>query len=93
MGRTNAEVYVGICPNDLQRPRGKSLTVSCIGTEPFIDDDYFDGDEDSFVGSEMLVTQIFAEKFNFLPNFVPETESFDGMVHGVKYHFTLHVRV
>ena len=90
MGKVNAEIHVGRCHKDLQTPYGKQLSVSCIGTEPYLDDDYFEGDEDSFIGSDMLVTEILAEKFNFFPNFVAEKESFYGMMDGVNQHFMLH---
>ena len=61
------------------------MPISFIGIPPFIK-------YNPFGGSELLVTQILAEKFGFWPKFVPE-RAFDvtkvngttyGMVHRVR---------
>lgn len=93
LGEPYAELFNGICPKLLQSPYGKNFSVTFIGTGPYIDDDDFETDHDScdfdaYVGSEFLVMKILAEKFKFFPNFIPETESFDGMVNSVKYTYT-----
>ena len=88
LGEPYAEMYYGRCPKLLQSPYKKNFNVTFVGTEPFIDDDDFEIEHhdsiDSYVGSEFTVMKIFAEKFKFFPNFMPETESYDGMLHKVK---------
>ena len=87
LGEPYAELYYGMCPKLLQSPFKKNFDVTFVGTEPFIDSDDFEIVHDSidlYVGSEFAVMKIFAEKFKFFPNFIHETESFDGMMHKVK---------
>ena len=70
------------------------MPISFIGLTPFIK-------YNPLGGSEFLVTQILAEKFGFLPKFVPE-RAFDvttangttfGMVHRVRLmQMTLKIR-
>ena len=61
-----AEVRPGLCPWILQHPVGKKITISFIGTQPYIK--Y----RPTIGGSEFLVIKMLAEKFRFLPDFKPE---------------------
>ena len=85
MGQSYAEISEVRCVSELQHPRGKTIPVSFIGIPPFIK-------LNPLGGSELLVTQILAEKFGFLPKLIPE-RAFDvtkingttyGMVHRVR---------
>ena len=65
MGRIHAEPYIGPCPKPLQNPSGKELKISFIGGEPYIK-------YNPIGGSDFLVVKILAEKFGFIPKFMPE---------------------
>ena len=85
LGKAYAEIHPVKCPSKLQQPNGKILSVSFIGPEPYIR-------YNPFGGSDPLVLQMLAKKYDFLTNLVPE-RAFDvtkvngttyGMVHRVR---------
>ena len=86
LGETYPKLYDGTCPELLQSIHGKNISITFIGTEPYIDDDDFEIEHnsiDSYFGSEFLVLKALMDKFKFLPNFIAETKSFDNMMHKV----------
>ena len=69
----------------MQKPHGKVINISFIGTKPYIT-------YNPIGGSEFLIVKILANKFKFVPKFIPE-KSFDivnyngslsGMFHSVR---------
>ena len=85
LGKAYAEIHPVKCPSKLQQPNGKSLLVSFIAIEPYIR-------YNPFGGSDYLVLQMLAKKYDFLTSLVPE-RAFDvtkvngttyGMVHRVR---------
>ena len=66
LGKTFAEVRMGLCPHILQHPAGKKIPISFIGPQPYIK--Y----KPSIGGSEFIVIRMLARKFGFLPDFKPE---------------------
>ena len=66
LGKRYTEIHLGICPLTLQTPIGKEMPVSFVGPPPFII--Y----TNPIRGSDFLVMEIFANKFQFMPVFQPE---------------------
>ena len=80
----------GLCPWIYNHPLGKQLPVSFIGPEPYIK---YPPKWPTIGGSEFGVVKILAQKFRFLPKFLPE-KSFDivktntttsGMLYSVRF--------
>ena len=71
LGRRYAQVFNGECPVNIQSPHGKLLNISFIGPEPFIT-------YNPVGGSDFLIINLLANKFQFIPNFIPE-KSFDAI--------------
>ena len=65
VGTRYAQKFHGICPKDTTSPHGKELNISFIGPPPFIT-------YNPMGGSDFLLTKLLAEKFRFLPKFLPE---------------------
>ena len=60
----------GMCPSDLQNPRGKVIPISVIGVYPYV----VYGEEKEWVGgTEFQVIDIYAEKFGFTPELIRAT--------------------
>ena len=85
LGKMYADKHMGVCPLHLQEPFGKRLNISFIGTLPFIT-------YNPIGGSDFIVTRLLAEKFQFIPKYIParildkfeENGSSYGMVHTVR---------
>ena len=79
-----AEAYHEACPLHLQEPVRKTLNISFIGFPPFIT-------YNPVGGSDVIVTNLLANKFHFLPKYLPARSkdklesnfSSYGMVHWV----------
>ena len=86
LGKTHAQTYNGLCPDHFQKPHGKELKISFIGTGPYIN-------YNPIGGSEFLLVKILAEKFKFTPKFIAERSydiieqngTFYGMLHRVRF--------
>ena len=84
LGKVYAEVYKGVCPLHLQEPFGKTLNISFIGSAPFIT-------YNPIGGSELIVTNLLAKKFQFIPKYLPartqdkyeDNNSSYGLLHWV----------
>ena len=88
LGKEQAESYTGLCPGHLQNLQGKELKVSFIGSPPWI---LYDKSGNLIGGSEVIIVEILAEKFNFTPKYV-HASSYDivqgdgwSMLHQVGY--------
>ena len=89
LGKNFAEEYRGICPSQVQEPFQKTLNISFFGVPPYIN-------YNPVGGSDFLVTKLLAEKFKFIPKFIPakswdsyqEKKTTYGMVHWVRHEFT-----
>ena len=88
LGKTNAQSYRGQCPKHFQKPYGRKLNVSFIGTGPYIK-------YKPLGGSEFRIVNLLAERFRFVPNFIP-VRSYDiveqngrklGLLYEVKNSF------
>ena len=86
LGQKNAVSYHGQCPKHFQKPYGKTLNVSFIGTGPYII-------YKPLSGSEFHVVRLLAERFKFVPKFIP-AKSVDiveqngtkfGLLHQVRF--------
>ena len=75
LGKLYAQKYAGICPLHFQEPKGKKLNISFIGAPPFIT-------YNPVGGSEFIVMGMLANKFEFIPNYIP-ARSFIGMAQQV----------
>ena len=64
LGKKYAEGIKGPCPSHMQQPFGKTLKISFIGTPPYVN-------YNPLGGSDFLVTEILANKFHFIPKFIP----------------------
>ena len=71
-----AEEFNGSCPSHFQEPFGKTLKISFIGIPPYIS-------YNPLGGSEFIVTKIIAEKFRFIPKFIP-VKSIDDFEYQVR---------
>ena len=78
MGKRYAQIFDRACPKDLQNPHGKELNVSFIGTPPFIT-------YKPVGGSDFLLIQLLAQKFRFVPKFVPEKAKVMVKSNGTNY--------
>ena len=83
---THAEPYSGPCPMQLQSPHGKKLKISFIGGEPYIT-------YNPIGGSEFLVVKILAQKFQFIPEFIPERSYDIVRNNGTTYGMLFRVRI
>ena len=72
LGKTHAVLHNRSCPKELQNPNGKELKISFIGASPFIS-------YRPVGGSDIVLVYMLAEKFKFIPKFIPE-RSFDLVV-------------
>lgn len=86
LGEMYAQEYVGVCPSHFQEPFGKTLNISFISVPPWIT-------YNPLGGSDIIVTKILAQKYHFIPKYIP-ARSFDkveennrtyGMVHWVRF--------
>ena len=84
LGKMYAKEYPGVCPPHFQEPFRKTLNISFIGIPPFIT-------YNPVGGSALRVMAMLANKYEFIPNYIP-AKSFDrvkennttyGMVHTV----------
>ena len=88
LGKTHGQTYNGLCRGQFQKPYGKELKISFIGTGPYIN-------YNPIGGSEFLLVKILAEKFKFKPNFIAERSydiveqngTFYGMLHRVRFRY------
>ena len=64
LGKMYTQEYTGVCPFQLQEPLGKNLNISFIGTPPYINTGLIGG-------SEFIVANLLAEKFQFIPKYIP----------------------
>ena len=77
-----AQEYPGVCPLQFQEPLGKTINISFIGVSPFIT-------YNPIGGSSFIVTQLLANKFQFIPKYIParswdkveENHTTFGMAH------------
>ena len=65
LGKRYAQSFNGECPNQADSIHGKTLNISFIGPEPFIT-------YNPVGGSDFLIINLLANKFQFTPNFIPE---------------------
>ena len=72
LGKTHAVLHNRLCPKELENPYGKELKISFIGQSPFIS-------YSPVGGSDVLVVNMLAEKFKFIPKFIPE-RSYDRVI-------------
>ena len=87
LGETYAQELIGVCPSHLQEPFGKTLRISFLGQPPFIT-------YNPFGGSDFIVTKILAQKYSFIPKYIParsydkfeENNNTFGMVHWVSFY-------
>ena len=82
LGKTHAVLHNRLCPKELENPYGKELKISFIGASPFIS-------YSPVGGSDILLVNMLAEKFKFIPKFIPE-RSYDpvirnGIIDGMLY--------
>ena len=72
----------------MQKPQGKELKVSFIGITPFIK-------YGPVGGSEFLLVNILAEKYNFFPKYIPEKRvdmvQKNGTFHGMFYRVRMKI--
>ena len=62
MGKKHSVVKFGLCPLDLQHPRGKEIQVLIIGAYPFI----ITNDRKELTGgADIEIIEILARKFGF----------------------------
>ena len=60
----------GMCPSDLQNPRGKVIPISVTGSYPFV----ILGKEKEWVGgTDFKVIDVYAGKFGFTPKLMRAT--------------------
>ena len=64
LGKMYALEHPDRCPAYLQEPHGKTLNVSFIGHPPFIT-------YNPVGGSDLIVTNLLAKKFHFIPHYLP----------------------
>ena len=57
----------GMCPSDLQNPRGKVIPISVIGAYPFV---IYGKDKEWVGGTEFQVIDVYAKKFGFTPEYM-----------------------
>ena len=60
----------GMCPSNLQNPRGKVIPISVVGVHPFV---VYDEANEWVGGSEFQVVDVYAKKFGFKPKFMRAT--------------------
>ena len=72
LGKTHAVLHNRLCPKELENPQGKELKISFIGASPYIT-------YSPVGGSDILVVNMLAEKFKFIPEFIPE-RSYDPVI-------------
>ena len=69
----------------MQKPHGKEINISFIGVKPYIT-------YNPIGGTEFLIVKILANKFKFIPKFIPE-KSYDIVNHnGTPYGMFHRVR-
>ena len=82
MGTAHAIPYNGFCPKQLENPSGKELKISFIGSVPHIS-------YNPVGGSDFVVVKLLAEKFKFIPKFIPERSydmvQYNGTSYGMLY--------
>ena len=82
LGKTHAVLHNRLCPKELGNPYKKELKISYIGASPFIS-------YSPVGGSDFLVVNMLAEKFKFIPKFIPERSydlvSSNGTTYGMLY--------
>ena len=86
LGKKNAESYRGQCPRHFQKSYGKKFNVSFIGTGPYIE-------YKPVRGSEFRIVKLLAERFKFVPQFIP-VKSYDiveqnGTKFGLMHEVTI----
>ena len=67
----------------MQEPFGKTLTISFIGASPFV---IYNPLIPYLGGSDILVTNILARKFGFIPKFNPAKSIYDFEAQVRKYN-------
>ena len=72
LGEKHAKLHLGMCPLMWKKPFGKELGICFAGAHPYI--------KQPIGGSDFHVLEMFADKFSFLPNYMPkESPVGDGM--------------
>ena len=86
LGKTHAVLRNRLCSKELENPYGKELKISFIGQSPFIS-------YSPVGGSDVLVVNMLAEKFKFIPKFIPE-RSYDRVIsNGTTYGMLYRVKL
>ena len=75
LGEKHAKLHLGMCPSMWQKPFGKELGICFVGQPPHI--------KQPIGGSDFRVLEIFADKFSFLPNYMPKESPFDDGMQSV----------
>ena len=84
LGQRYPSAVVGVCPPHFLKPAGKRLTISYIGTPPYI------LGSDASGGTDVLVTNLLAERYGFVPILKPTPQYLimeyeNGTKYGKKY--------
>ena len=84
LGQRYPRVVVGVCPAHFHSPAGKDLPISYIGTPPYILGNDANG------GTDVLVSNLLAERYGFAPIFKPTPQYLimeyeNGTKYGKKY--------
>ena len=79
----------GMCPSNLQNPRGKVIPISVIGVYPYV---VYGEDKEWVGGTEFQVIDVYAKKFGFTPKLMRATGydnegSVVDMVRKIHLHF------
>ena len=74
MSKKYSVLVTGMCPSDLQNPRGKVIPISVVGAYPYV---VYGKDKEWVGGVEFQVIDVYAEKFGFTPDLKRAT-GYDG---------------
>ena len=90
LGQRNPSVVDGVCPAHLQNPTGKLLSISYIGTPPYILGSEATG------GTDVLISNLLAKRYGYVPILKPTAQYLimayeNGTKYGKKYQVGIDV--
>ena len=90
LGKKYALIYPGTCPDHLQKPADKVLSIFFSGVDPFIK---YPKDHGKLGGSDFLVMKVLAMKHKFTPNLLPAKTIDIAETNGTKYGLVYQVKM
>ena len=93
LGKRYVQAFKVKCPKHVNQLHGKSLNISFFGQEPFITQSKQSINYNAIGGSDFLIMELMANKFQFTATYIPEESYYEISSHGQSSGLAYRVRI